>query len=80
MINLILGIQYDRFVNDSLSDGEQCQKDATLMKAMGLNSIRIREGGVDTTVDHSACMNIFADNGIYAWIHLENKDFWYDVS
>jgi len=80
MIDLILGIRYNRFVNHSLSDAQQCQKDAALMKTMGLNSIRIREGGVDIKVDHSGCMNAFADSGVYAWIHFENEDFWYDVS
>jgi hypothetical protein len=50
------------------------------MKTMGLNSIRIREGGTDLKVDHTGCMSAFADNGIYAWIHFETEDTWYDVS
>jgi hypothetical protein len=79
MIDLTLGIRYNRYVNDSLSDTQQCQQDAALMKTMGLNSVRIREGGVDIKVDHSGCMNAFADNGIYAWVHFESKYFWYDV-
>lgn len=39
------------------------------MKELGANSIRVYH--VDASSDHSACMSIFADAGIYLLVDLD---------
>jgi 1,3-beta-glucanosyltransferase GAS1 len=52
-----------------LTDTAQCTLDATLMKTLGTNSIRIYH--VDPDADHSGCMAAFAEAGIYTLIDLD---------
>ncbi|ROW06596.1 hypothetical protein VMCG_04390 [Cytospora schulzeri] len=63
------GIAYQLTSDDPLIDSEQCGRDATLMKELGANSIRVYH--VDSSADHSACMSIFADAGIYLLVDLD---------
>ena len=53
-------------------DGEQCNRDATLMKTLGANTLRIYH--VDPKEDHSKCMATFAEAGIYTLIDLDTFD------
>ena len=53
---------------DPLLDTDQCEIDAGLMKAIGVNTIRVYIVG--STGNHDGCMNTFASQGIYAWIDL----------
>lgn len=39
------------------------------MKTLGANAIRVYH--VSPGQDHSACMNTFADNGIYLFVDLD---------
>lgn len=50
-------------------DTAQCVRDATLMKSLGANTIRIYH--VDPDADHSGCMSAFADAGIYTLIDMD---------
>ncbi len=50
-------------------DTAQCQRDASLMKQLGANSIRVYH--VDPTGDHDGCMQAFDDAGIYLWLDLD---------
>ncbi|KAK3620106.1 hypothetical protein LTR56_022481 [Elasticomyces elasticus] len=65
----IKGIAYQLTEDDPLAQGDQCKLDATLMKTLGANSIRVYH--VDPTADHDACMSAFSDAGIYAWIDVD---------
>ena len=63
------GVAYQLVAADPLADRRQCQLDATLMKELGANSIRVYH--VDPQLDHGDCMQIFADAGIYLWVDLD---------
>lgn len=65
----IKGVAYQLTSDDPLVDTNQCQLDASLMKTLGTNSIRVYH--VDPTADHDGCMSAFSDAGIYAWIDLD---------
>ncbi|RMZ86640.1 hypothetical protein DV736_g6138, partial [Chaetothyriales sp. CBS 134916] len=65
----IKGIAYQLDENDPLVNTQQCELDANLMKELGANAIRVYH--VDSSADHSGCMNAFADAGIYAFIDLD---------
>lgn len=69
MLIIVLGVAYQLTPDDPLLDSDQCTRDATLMKSIGTNSIRVYH--VDPTQDHSSCMGIFADAGIYLWLDLD---------
>ena len=56
-------------IDDPLVDAAQCALDATLMKTLGANSIRVYH--VDPTADHSGCMKEFDNAGIYTLIDLD---------
>lgn len=56
-------------VHDPLVDTEQCTLDATVMKELGANAIRVYH--VDPDGDHAGCMSAFADAGIYALVDLD---------
>lgn len=70
MLKLALGVAYQLTEDDPLVNTTQCQLDASLMKQLGANSIRVYH--VDASADHSGCMSAFADAGIYAWIDLDS--------
>lgn len=65
----IKGVAYQLTSLDPLADGNQCQLDASLMKTLGANAIRVYH--VDPTADHDACMTAFSDAGIYTFIDLD---------
>ena len=58
--------------DDPLLDGAQCALDASLMKTLGANTIRVYH--VDATGDHSDCMHTFADAGIYLFVDMDTFD------
>lgn len=64
------GIAYQLTEDDPLVDADQCRRDATLMKQLGANSIRVYH--VDASADHTGCMTAFADAGIYLWVDLDS--------
>ncbi|KAM7222011.1 1,3-beta-glucanosyltransferase [Rhypophila decipiens] len=66
------GVAYQLTPADPLVDAEQCSRDATLMKTLGANTIRVYH--VDPKADHSKCMATFADAGIYTLIDLDTFD------
>ncbi len=57
----LTGIAYQLLPDDPLVDGTQCGLDASLMKTIGTNSIRVYH--VDSSANHTSCMNAFADAG-----------------
>lgn len=63
------GIAYQLTENDPLIDGDQCSRDATLMKTFGANAIRVYH--VDPKSSHDDCMSAFADAGIYLFLDLD---------
>jgi len=58
---------------DPLADEKTCARDAPLLKALGTNVIRVY--AINSTFDHSACMNIFAEAGIYVLQDLSNPSY-----
>jgi 1,3-beta-glucanosyltransferase GAS1 len=64
-----LGVAYQLTDNDPLIDADQCQRDVSLMKALGANTIRVYH--VDSTGDHDGCMSAFSDAGIYLLVDLD---------
>lgn len=48
---------------DPLADPVGCARDIPLISALGMNTIRVY--AVNTTSDHSACMNLLQNAGIY---------------
>ncbi|KAF1941133.1 hypothetical protein EJ02DRAFT_210312 [Clathrospora elynae] len=68
----IKGIAYQLVPDDPLIDASQCGLDASLMKTIGTNSIRVYH--VDPSKDHTKCMSAFADAGIYVWLDLDTFD------
>ncbi|KAI5245998.1 glycoside hydrolase family 72 protein [Aureobasidium subglaciale] len=65
----VKGIAYQLVPEDPLIDNNQCQLDASLMKTLGANAIRVYH--VDPDADHKACMSTFADAGIYLFVDLD---------
>ncbi|KAI0147786.1 Glucanosyltransferase-domain-containing protein [Xylariaceae sp. FL1272] len=63
------GVAYQLTPDDPLITKAQCQRDADLMKTLGVNSIRVYH--VDPDADHDDCMSIFEDAGIYTLIDLD---------
>lgn len=66
--NTLPGIAYQLVPDDPLVDTKQCQLDASLMKTIGTNSIRVYH--VNPYADHKGCMAAFADAGIYLWVDI----------
>ncbi|KAA8574827.1 hypothetical protein EYC84_004072 [Monilinia fructicola] len=65
----IKGVAYQLTEADPLIDTKQCQLDASLMKTLGANAIRVYH--VDPSGDHSGCMSAFADAGVYLFLDLD---------
>ncbi|KAL7624059.1 hypothetical protein AAE478_005616 [Parahypoxylon ruwenzoriense] len=68
----IKGVAYQLTPNDPLIDTEQCTRDASLMKELGANTIRVYH--VDADADHHGCMAAFANAGIYTLIDMDTFD------
>lgn len=68
----IKGVAYQLTSDDPLIDKAQCSRDATLMQELGANTIRVYH--VDSSSDHTGCMNVFADAGIYTLVDLDTFD------
>lgn len=66
------GVAYQLVPEDPLIDTEQCKLDASLMKELGANTIRVYH--VDADGDHKGCMSAFADAGIYLFVDLDTFD------
>ena len=66
------GVAYQLTIDDPLVDGTQCALDASLMKTLGANTIRVYH--VDPTADHQDCMDTFANAGIYLFVDLDTFD------
>ena len=64
------GIAYQLTSDDPLVDSAQCKRDASLMKELGANAIRVYH--VDASKDHKDCMSTFADAGIYLFVDLDD--------
>jgi hypothetical protein len=67
-----LGIAYQLTEADPLTDADQCKRDASLMKTLTANAIRVYH--VDPEGDHDGCMSAFADAGIYLLLDLDTFD------
>jgi len=55
---------------DPLADPEICKPDIEKFKKLGINVIRVYS--TDNSMDHSVCMNLLADAGIYVVIDANN--------
>ncbi|KAH6703178.1 Glucanosyltransferase-domain-containing protein [Leptodontidium sp. MPI-SDFR-AT-0119] len=67
----IKGVVYSLSNNapyDPLVDTAQCTRDATLLKSLGANTIRVYT--VDAKSDHTGCMSAFDAAGIYVLVDL----------
>lgn len=49
--------------SDPLADPEACKRDLPYLLQLQTNLLRVY--AINTTLDHSDCINLFADNGIY---------------
>ncbi|KAI9815580.1 MAG: hypothetical protein M1832_005441 [Thelocarpon impressellum] len=65
----VKGVAYQLTPDDPLIDSKQCKLDASLMKDLGANSIRVYH--VDPKGDHKGCMDAFSENGIYLFVDLD---------
>ncbi|KAI1815689.1 Glucanosyltransferase-domain-containing protein [Poronia punctata] len=65
----IKGVAYQLVPEDPLIDTDQCRRDASLMKELGVNTIRVYH--VDPDAEHDGCMKVFADAGIYTMIDMD---------
>lgn len=65
----MLGVAYQPGPDDPLINTNQCQLDASLMKDLGANTIRVYH--VDPAGDHKGCMSAFANAGIYLFVDLD---------
>ena len=63
------GVAYQLTPDDPLVNTDQCKLDASLMKDLGANSVRVYH--VDPLGDHKGCMDAFANNGIYVFVDLD---------
>lgn len=68
----IKGVAYQLTEDDPLIDKDQCSRDASLMQELGANTIRVYH--VDASADHTDCMGVFADAGIYLLVDLDTFD------
>ncbi|KAI0466371.1 Glucanosyltransferase-domain-containing protein [Xylaria cf. heliscus] len=68
----IKGVGYQLVPDDPLIDRDQCARDASLMKKLGVNTIRVYH--VDPEANHDGCMEVFSNAGIYAMIDMDTFD------
>lgn len=55
--------------DDPLIDTEQCKRDFSLMKELGVNTIRVYH--VDAKAKHDGCMRALDDAGIYLLVDMD---------
>ncbi|KAI1344024.1 glycoside hydrolase family 72 protein [Xylariaceae sp. FL0016] len=65
----IKGVAYQLTPDDPLIDTDQCTRDSSLMKELGVNTIRVYH--VDPDSDHTGCMSAFDDAGIYVLADMD---------
>jgi len=81
--DIVQGMTYDMGSNarasksgtiavDVLANPKQCALDAPLMKTLLVNTIRVYS--VDNTANHTGCMGVFENAGIYVIIGLWRID------
>lgn len=58
---------------NGLTNGDQCKIDAKLIGELGANVVRVYS--VDPTLNHDACMNAFAENGIYVIVDMSTPTY-----
>ncbi|KAG6016779.1 hypothetical protein E4U54_000462 [Claviceps lovelessii] len=68
----IKGVAYQLVPQDPLIDTAQCQRDFSLMKDLGVNTIRVYH--VDANEKHDGCMRAMEDAGIYLLVDLDTFD------
>ncbi|EGP92658.1 uncharacterized protein MYCGRDRAFT_19433, partial [Zymoseptoria tritici IPO323] len=68
----IKGIAYQLTPDDPLATPDQCKLDASLMKTLGANAIRVYH--VDPSANHDECMSAFSDAGVYVFLDLDTFD------
>lgn len=76
----IRGVAYQQDVNsnstsaatytDPLADTAGCDRDVPILKELGTNTIRVY--AINASLDHSYCMNLLQENGIYVIQDLSN--------
>ncbi|SCU90292.1 LAMI_0E01442g1_1 [Lachancea mirantina] len=59
-------------LTDPLADEETCTRDVAAFKDLGINTVRVYT--VDNTLDHSACMDMLAEAGIYLILDVNTPD------
>lgn len=59
-------------LTDPLTDPEICKRDIPHFQDLGLNTIRVYS--VDNTLDHTECMNMLNDAGIYVILDINTPD------
>ncbi|KAF4627289.1 hypothetical protein G7Y89_g10865 [Cudoniella acicularis] len=60
----------DGTFTDPLADAAGCQRDVPILKELGTNVIRVY--AINSSLDHSACMSLLQENGIYLIQDLSN--------
>ncbi|KHN98267.1 Glycolipid anchored surface protein GAS1 [Metarhizium album ARSEF 1941] len=65
----VLCVAYQLVPDDPLIDTEQCKRDFSLMKELGVNTIRVYH--VDAKAKHDGCMKALDDAGIYLLVDMD---------
>ncbi|OAQ60991.1 1,3-beta-glucanosyltransferase gel3 [Pochonia chlamydosporia 170] len=68
----VKGVAYQLVPDDPLVDTEQCKRDFSLMKELGVNTIRVYH--VDAKAKHDGCMKALDDAGIYLLVDMDTFD------
>ncbi|GAO18256.1 uncharacterized protein UV8b_01270 [Ustilaginoidea virens] len=74
----IKGVAYQLVPQDPLVDTEQCKRDFSLMRELGVNTIRVYH--VDDDGKHDGCMKAMDDAGIYLLVDLDTFDTYIEAT
>lgn len=79
MTDHVEGMAYDMGSSavDVLTNPDQCALDASLMKTLLVNTIRVYM--VDNTADHTGCMRAYENAGIYVILSLSRPNMSIDL-